>query len=122
MTPPRFPLIEQLGLDVDWGRLNTEGRAHRGPSHWIRAEDLERVLEQAPTMSCQKNDLGFWRALESSKKNETYPLDTHTARLLCVQPIVKDTAESLLREFVDSDGVTMLKQFIERAKKVLEGK
>lgn len=50
--------------------------------------------------------------------------DYQTARLLCVQPIVKDTAEGLLREYVEHfakcDGVKVgLK---ERARKLLEEK
>jgi len=118
MNSPRFPLCEQLGLEIQqtWPGCSV-----------VLAENLERVLEQAPTMSSQKNDLGLWRALQPSPAEifKPYPLDTHTARLLCIQPIVKDTAESLLREILERD---QRQRFIYdadweiRARKLLEGK
>ncbi len=52
--------------------------------------------------------------------------DRHTARLIAIEPIVRDTAESLLREFLaEVDRVGTYKEagilISERARKLLEG-
>lgn len=62
-----------------------------------------------------------------------YPGDaaTHQALLICVEPIEKDSAESLLREYVERvgdchapvwDTMEQKKSFVDRAKKLLEQK
>lgn len=79
----QYPLTKSLGVIV----YNT------GESAFVRAADLERVLESAPVVCLGSGRDSIW-------KRQPTEVDTHTARLLCVQPIVWDTAESLLREFV----------------------
>jgi len=63
----------------------------------LRDDTPVPCLERAPVMSCRQNEKGLWQALQPSTPL-TYPIDTHSARLVCVQPIVQDSAESLLWE------------------------
>ena len=48
--------------------------------------------------------------------------NTHTARLICIEPIKKDTAEDLLRKIIErwdnQDGVLNITDIIERAKRI----
>lgn len=51
--------------------------------------------------------------------------DTHTALLVGIRPIVRDTAESLLREMIAAGDVvysSALTQYLERARRLLERK
>ncbi len=57
---------------------------------------------------------------------ERCPHDTHTALLIAVEPIRKESAEDVLREIVRlakaCDGITANAPVLERARKVLEGR
>ncbi len=114
MSKPRYPLIALLGIAVP--EINGDG--------YIFAADLERVLESAPVVKSypQAMEVNNWFGHDSSGY-------THTARLLCVQPIVKDTAESLLRELATYEAKLTEKGFFcsdtisdlaNRARKLLE--
>lgn len=51
---------------------------------------------------------------------------THRARLICIEPLVKDTAESLLREMLndslsDNGSIVLTSRFEDRARKLLDG-
>lgn len=54
--------------------------------------------------------------------------DNHTARLICIEPVEKESAEKILREYVNwADGFLMKTgedpfSWVERAKKLLERK
>lgn len=114
----RFPLCEKLGLYVSPAHFY-DMRALEEKEPALRAADLERILESAPVVYGQPNIVGVlsWSnfRLESG--------DTHTARLVAVEPIVRESAEDVLRAIVErwghvgtlSDG----REFIERARKVL---
>jgi hypothetical protein len=87
----KYPLTESLGV------ASYQMDGHR----YVRAADLERILEQAPVVhrygEPADDDYLWW-----PKEREHCEIARYAARLVCVQPIVKDTAESLLREFVDA--------------------
>jgi hypothetical protein len=120
MTDKKFPLIESLGLKTT------------NPAYWppevnmnrhdlIFAEDLERVLERAPVVYVFKKD-SKWVWMPTA---DGFTIRTHTARLLCVEPIKKESAEDLLREILDAveeqgQSWPYPEKYIERAKKVLE--
>lgn len=65
-------------------------------------------LERQPVVECYRlNESGLtdqhgpgWTAAEPST-GLCRPDSTHTARLVCIEPIKKDTHESLLREWFD---------------------
>lgn len=83
-------------------------------------EPVNRLLEEAePVYSCNKHT-GMACALWGREDREDYH-NTHKAYVIAVQPIKHETAEELLREFINKrpDGL-VLAAFIERAKKVLE--
>jgi hypothetical protein len=76
----------------------------------IFASEVEALLANAPVVYCTQNgdslkdNIQTWQdsafTLYSSKA-------THTARLILIEPIKKDTAKSLLRELLDNnDGIT----------------
>lgn len=109
MSKTEFPLIEAMGIEVrmdyqvpqsplpntrGWNSLATTDK-------WIKASDLEKLLEGAPVVKCgldaDRLDEEPWWIADAKGENTIY---THTARLIAIQPIVRDTAESLLREFV----------------------
>ena len=89
-----------------------------------------RVLEQAPVKyGAICGDFG-WFDREVPTNGGHHGERTHSARLLCVQPIVRDTAESILREladWLDWDGLPngrkekpTLHDIRERARKLLD--
>lgn len=96
-----FPLTESLGVQVH-GSADETYNGFGGTmvsQPFVFVADLERALEQAPVVYGVASDPYNWGPVKST--------DTHSARLLCVQPIVRDTHESVLRELVriaDSGG------------------
>lgn len=120
----KFPLIEKLGV-----RVNAYENQPGVYSYEVNAEELERVLERAPVVFGRlvTSARGMsWLDLPIEKIHQPTTI-THTARLLMIEPIQKDTAEGLLREFtnqVDKDfGMSSPWQSLyERAKRLLEGK
>lgn len=122
----RYPLIRSLGLYLE-AVMHREGFGESSYTYRVNADELERVLEQAPVVYARKlSDDSGWHHFNC----EPWSTDTHFGRVLCVQPIVKDTAESLLRELVDLwchtsysayDGPTVTK-LANRARALLEGK
>lgn len=111
MLSPNFPLLRAAGLRVEY----TD--AHLAPpTAVVRAADVERLLEQAPVVRNAERMKDEWSI-------QSHPEDTHTARLVLVTPIVRDTAESLLRELMDifnkagHDGYAV--ELLERARKLL---
>lgn len=93
-----YPLIKQMGLELRElysPPHNSFGKPQDlGKFRCVDADDLERALAAAPVVY-KKDAPGH---VYSPLKNCD---DTHTARLLCVQPIVRDTAESLLRDLLE---------------------
>lgn len=126
-----FPLCERAGLTVhkkETGNILTTYPPQIQFDWMIKASDVERLFESAPVVSgayvdCFKSDKQ-WRMNQSE---EFYPPNTHTARLLLLEPIQKpDTHESLLREFTDwlgkTEGNTKLRELVDRAKRLLNEK
>lgn len=116
----KYPLCEELGLTIE--------------TRYILAADLERILSQAPVVdmveACQMGGKSFYRTITMADKDDAA---THTARLIGIKPIVKDTAESLLKEILEQLDLR-LKEYgggfykfeasdaLERARKLLEEK
>lgn len=100
----KYPLCDRAGLQI-W--------AHG----FIQAEDVERLLANAPVVYGYRN-------YNSYHAGGPGPDDTRTARLLMIEPIHQDSAESLLRELTDWFGKPeaniKLSTLIDRAKRLLE--
>lgn len=116
----KYPLCARAGLKVQHVEVRTIG-AHI-PEDVIRAADVEKWLEGAPVVNAYNNDKVYW-----STNNDDG--DTHTARLVMIEPIVKDTAESLLREIVqDHEALCRFQgkesewELYKRARRLLEAK
>lgn len=114
----KYPLIQAAGLRIL--DLNNQ------PAKVILADDLERVLEQAPVVFRSDGvlPLRYQGALRSYECWTDAPeaANKTTARLICVQPIAKpDTAESLLREFLAcGQGSTNWGDVMNRTRRLLE--
>lgn len=122
----KYPLTESLGVAMHLGHHQMPEAP--GYTEYVRAADLERVLSQAPVVYFNDDDTMNEQGRVEMTTRQARPLDTHTARLLCVRPIVRDTAEaeSLLRELIathdDRDCgpyCDHYKQTIDRARKLL---
>jgi len=85
-----YPLIKELGLEPE------EAQYWDPSDEVVCAKDLERVLSQLIKVT------GLRKVEDDRWIFSEYPSsgDTHTALLLNVKPIEKDTAESLLKEWV----------------------
>lgn len=98
-----YPLTRALGVEVVYdAELYIEPCPRERLMHaHVLAADLECVLESAPVVYQYKSlsNLGDWshEIDEDFGGKKKY---MNTARLLCIQPIVKDTAEGLLREML----------------------
>jgi len=110
----KYPLCARAGLKLI-------ERCLGGGTH-IRAADVEKMLEGAPVVRARMYDnevFGEWF-------DKAHEQDTHTARLVMIEPIVKDTPEMLLREYINlsGDDLCIEKDFRDlrnRIKKYLEG-
>lgn len=116
---PPFPLCTAAGLARD-----DRPRSVLKPDYFLKASDVERMLESAPVVYSVRSAQGI--KYDSWFNNETYTSED-CARLVCIQPLKPaDTAESLLRELVaawdDSSKEMPLRELIHtRARALLEG-
>jgi hypothetical protein len=127
----KFPLCEAAGLSVLRNIWNDTG-----PRMIVSADELEAALAEAPVVYGRSGDAKEW-----GKQPHRDELDVYTGRLICIQPIVRDTAESLLRELAEAeaeyrrcyqtthDGSAStgmawdrMRKVADRARKLLEGK
>lgn len=128
----KHPLIEAMGLTLQYGTISkvevtdSAMMGLRQPVTYVTANELERVLEQAPVVyaTMGKPSESIWSSFQTDAEKVR---DTHTARLLCIQPVkAPDTAESLLREILRAAGQFPQnvppgqRDWLERARKLLE--
>lgn len=122
MNDSDLKLLKSAGLEV----LEAYYFPGNPASPCIRADAVAKLLREAPVVyGLDKNDgkaYVIWRSVDNFAGGPA----THSAKLICITPIVKDTAESLLREFVEirSDNLPTgdrLSKLHERAKALLEG-
>ncbi len=100
----------------------SEGPLTNSHPAWIAHQANHILSERATVVDAVKTSTGHWYASEGGAMAKT-----HTALLIDVRPIERDTAESLWRELIKQTeksnfaGATT-ERFIERAKRLLEGK
>jgi hypothetical protein len=92
----KYELCLKAGLSVRSRQLNQDDDTWSAP--YVLAADVERLLESAPVVHGLIEERSMGLALRSNL--DRGPIDTHTARLLLIEPIVRDTPESLLRELI----------------------
>lgn len=116
----QFKLCESAGLDIYSERFEDS----LGPKkHFVvKAEDVEALLRDAPVVYGGTDCDGRGEYNNPFSNYHSMGIDTHTARLVCIEPIVRDTAEGLLREFVEQREIRGPDSLVERARKLLEGK
>lgn len=109
---------EELGLKLG---------AVDGNRSFYDKDDIHKLLGEACYMSCRPSPGGYWQALQPSQM-ETYPGDTHQALLIGIKPIVRDSAEQLIKDlaghanyqYQDGKWAINAKYWIDRAKALLE--
>lgn len=90
----KFPLCKAAGLNIK-SDVIYRGECHHNPDIFdaIYASSVEALLVSATVVYGGESII--W-----TQRQSCLTQDTHSARLLLIQPIVKDTTESLLRELI----------------------
>lgn len=140
MTDEKYPLCKRAGLSISLEEryqsgLFTDGTlpSMRGQIFGlINAKDVEAFLEKAPVVygywegkNSEDNPTGWYH--ENYKESCGEEWIEHQARLILIEPISKDTTDSLLRELVKGykdcgtkqDGNEFVNEIVERARKIL---
>ncbi len=114
-----YPLCAKLGLQPSQV-TTSDGSSTLG--EYVPAGALERVLASAPVVfGCQTIEKDSLKRLRDWQDDGT----THQARLLMVEPIVKDSAEGLIAEIVErykhwTQAPKDFDDLFERAKKLVQ--
>jgi len=94
----------------------------KGLNKWFdeHVEPINKMLSEGEMIYGYMNHGVFWKRPEEPSQRET----THTALLINIQPIKKETAEDVLRDYFDyakflTFGNPKAKLLFERVKKVL---
>jgi len=120
MSADRYQLLREAGLDV---RFTTDQSFGPADSDVVTARSLLSWLERALVVYGHYDGSVFWAPdPKLGLKSGTATPDTHTARLVCIQPIVRDTAEGLLRELCSHsqhDSTRVPAEFIDRCRRLL---
>lgn len=121
MSETKYPLCARAGIAI----IKQHGfYSPDKPFEFIEAADVEKLLEGAPVVYCRDTGGGTaWRPCGKEREDLVDP--THTARLVMIEPIVKDSAERLLSEMiekVESGDAFFYGDFVKRAKAILETK
>lgn len=95
-----FPNIKAMGLYIE----------HDGmPGAYVSAHDLEKALSEAPEVFCAKPDKinsHMW----AHRNEDGY--DTHKARLVCIQPIIKEPVKYIKFHHDTFDKIKVPKELI----------
>lgn len=92
-----FKLCKQAGLHIsEHSKYGHFVQGARATDCWIIASDVEAMLANAPVVYGWDHRAGY--VFDGQKVDE----DLHwQGKIVCRQPIAKDTHESLLREMLD---------------------
>lgn len=91
----KYKLIEELGLKVEIGMKVKKRQKRIGFVDVVSADELEWLLKEALVVNGSMLSQE-WR-LETK---QSWPDQTHTARLIGIKKIKEDTAEGLLMDYV----------------------
>lgn len=108
-----FPNIRKLGLEVE---ENADGYF---TLHYVRASDLERILESAVRVYNAHAANGM--RYDSWFTNQTHTA-TESALLIGIEPIKRETANEFVKAWLEcADAWGVGSEWIERARRVLNG-
>lgn len=114
----KYPMIERLGLEI-----NTNNQ-FVNYTQVVKASDLEQLLARAPVVNLVKMSEFVYEASALAEY-------THNCLAVGIQPIRKDTAEQILKDFVSACEKIECKpneysrldlsKLYDRARKLIEG-
>jgi hypothetical protein len=99
-----YPLIKKLGLEVRGADLTGYGYVRVDV---VRADDLEALLELAPIMYAKPDPM--MGLIEFSHAQRSDGTDTHTARLIMVEPI--ETSAVTLTRKIYEEGLAAIRKY-----------
>jgi hypothetical protein len=89
----KYPNVEKLGITIE--TAEETARMSRG-TDVVYAGSLEALLESAQVVyGSEECEVFYWNR---AKNND----DTHSAKLLCIQPIVKGVTKAEIREVLEA--------------------
>jgi hypothetical protein len=121
-----FPLCKKYGLSISEFNFNLVMKMklddsiisdETSKSFYIKAEDVEAFLAKGVERKVELEDLLNQDICAVGKHGDNF---THTALLVGIEPIKRDTAEDIVRDLVNiTNGYTELEPIIERARKLV---
>lgn len=112
----QFPLTRSLGVAVHEAEMY-----NHAIKEVVLASEIEALLAAAPVVTVENHKTFGWSGQQHDPVGDTEGY-THTARLLCVEPIVRESEERrLLRELVlkCAGDCVDISDTLERARKLL---
>jgi hypothetical protein len=111
----KYPLIEAMGLQITYLKYPCE-------TNIVTADDLEKALQGAPVVYSKKKENPTDQEWDDMKMSNS----THTARVVCIQPLKKQTkaeaALELVRKIADPNPAFIVIDLINEAKNISEMK
>lgn len=112
----KFSLIESMGLKVIYNYDSDDD------FYFVKADDIEKALQAAPVVYSGKKENLTDQEWDDMKMSNS----THTARVVCIQPLKKQTKTEAALEFVNklADPIPGLRFFdlLNEAKNISEMK
>ncbi len=111
-----FKHCRALGLEVECTL-----KAKTVPSHVVAAETIEALFAKGVRIKAEKHETFGWSGQEREDAAGDYY--THTALLIGITEIRKETAEDVLRDFLafsEKSQSPFILNCVERARRVLE--
>lgn len=109
-----YPLCEKLGIQLLYPADGFKGYW----GNFIRAEDLEKILSEATVVYGFFDSDGAQEFSELKVIGSNRGAATHQAKLLCINPIVEETATDILRDIYEHNSF-LTATMRDRIKKVL---
>lgn len=95
----RHAMLKELGLKPILGSLTSFTSGNLSPGYWLDADDLLALLEKAPRVYGSVRDTDGWICALRESEMDAFGA-TRSGIVIGIKPLVRDTAESLLREIV----------------------
>lgn len=130
----KYPLFRRcfpgVGIDVHQSYVNSGSGSYISGStrQWVLVEDIERALEKARNVWIVNPGEAYEKTVHWAEPTDAAMAATHNAILLGIEPIKKDTADSILADLISdiqaagSSNIDYLKatsRCVARARKLL---
>lgn len=122
----KYKLCKRAGLEIQEHRVivgRSRGEYEFEEADFIRAADVEKMLEGAPVVKCgiatdtEEDEAAGWVADETGD----HSVYTHTARLVMIEPIKPKSLEDKILEVLD-DHSKSATEALTAIRRLLEGK